>query len=92
MAPDQIKKIIEAALMAVDKPLTIAHLHALFANEEEPVDRSLVKDALAQLQGDYEDRGVSIVEVASGYRVQICLLYTSPSPRDQRGYRMPSSA
>ena len=24
--------------------------------------------------------------------VQICLLYTSPSPRDQRGSRMPSSA
>ena len=22
----------------------------------------------------------------------VCLLYTSPSPRDQRGYRMPSSA
>ena len=28
------------------------------------------------------------------YRVnkQLCLLYTSPSPRDQRGSRMPSSA
>ena len=25
-------------------------------------------------------------------RVQACLLYTSPSPRDQRGSRMPSSA
>ena len=25
-------------------------------------------------------------------RAQICLLYTSPSPRDQRGSRMPSSA
>ena len=25
-------------------------------------------------------------------RVQVCLLYTSPSPRDQRGSRMPSSA
>ena len=24
--------------------------------------------------------------------VYICLLYTSPSPRDQRGSRMPSSA
>ena len=24
--------------------------------------------------------------------VEICLLYTSPSPRDQRGSRMPSSA
>ena len=25
-------------------------------------------------------------------RSQVCLLYTSPSPRDQRGSRMPSSA
>ena len=25
-------------------------------------------------------------------RIWICLLYTSPSPRDQRGSRMPSSA
>ena len=25
-------------------------------------------------------------------RLWICLLYTSPSPRDQRGSRMPSSA
>ena len=25
-------------------------------------------------------------------RVSVCLLYTSPSPRDQRGSRMPSSA
>ena len=26
------------------------------------------------------------------YRAKFCLLYTSPSPRDQRGSRMPSSA
>ena len=26
------------------------------------------------------------------WRLWVCLLYTSPSPRDQRGYRMPSSA
>ena len=26
------------------------------------------------------------------YHVDVCLLYTSPSPRDQRGSRMPSSA
>ena len=29
---------------------------------------------------------------AVGGRIRICLLYTSPSPRDQRGSRMPSSA
>ena len=30
----------------------------------------------------------------NGFQVQsiACLLYTSPSPRDQRGSRMPSSA
>ena len=28
----------------------------------------------------------------SEYKISICLLYTSPSPRDQRGSRMPSSA
>ena len=31
------------------------------------------------------DLGATIVSV-------LCLLYTSPSPRDQRGSRMPSSA
>ena len=30
--------------------------------------------------------------IESGHEVLICLLYTSPSPRDQRGSRMPSSA
>ena len=26
------------------------------------------------------------------FNIDVCLLYTSPSPRDQRGSRMPSSA
>ena len=29
---------------------------------------------------------------AVGDFVEVCLLYTSPSPRDQRGSRMPSTA
>ena len=32
------------------------------------------------------------LEVAKEGIAKICLLYTSPSPRDQRGSRMPSSA
>ncbi len=71
MAPEQIKKIIEAALMAVDKPLALVHLHNLFGNEEEPVEREQVKEAVTTLMTEYEDRGVSVVEVASGYRIQI---------------------
>ena len=35
---------------------------------------------------------MNIQELATLNRYDICLLYTSPSPRDQRGSRMPSSA
>ena len=34
----------------------------------------------------------SEVAIFFNNEVQTCLLYTSPSPRDQRGSRMPSSA
>ena len=33
-----------------------------------------------------------IVTIESIINIDSCLLYTSPSPRDQRGSRMPSSA
>ena len=36
-----------------------------------------------------QDNALDIVQIDS---CRICLLYTSPSPRDQRGSRMPSSA
>ena len=39
------------------------------------------------------DYGYELDERAYGHaRTRDCLLYTSPSPRDQRGSRMPSSA
>ena len=36
-------------------------------------------------------RAIEVLDGGSGYD-PTCLLYTSPSPRDQRGSRMPSSA
>ena len=41
-------------------------------------------------QGFQEQAGST--NQAGAFRVSSCLLYTSPSPRDQRGARMPSSA
>ena len=37
-----------------------------------------------------KEKGLSPLEYMK--RIGACLLYTSPSPRDQRGSRMPSSA
>ena len=66
-------------------------------------DRRIVKfshigDKVLMIQPNYDYRAISnnpaeseSVEQAFAQSV-ICLLYTSPSPRDQRGSRMPSSA
>ena len=35
---------------------------------------------------------IALIKYVDGEQAYICLLYTSPSPRDQRGSRMPSSA
>ncbi len=57
--------------MAVDKPLSVAQLYKLFSKDEEGVERTDITRALVDLQEEYASRGVSIVEVASGFRVQI---------------------
>ena len=50
-----------------------------------------LKEVALQLPASAQD--IAQLEVGSiVYLSGICLLYTSPSPRDQRGSRMPSSA
>ena len=47
------------------------------------------------LGNELAQKGIKVVCLEAGPRLKlddICLLYTSPSPRDQRGSRMPSSA
>ena len=38
------------------------------------------------------DTPLLLTALPTPWRYKVCLLYTSPSPRDQRGSRMPSSA
>ena len=60
----------------------------------------LVKNSLLRVD-QLISEGVTLIEVKSGYGLDLetelkmlkaCLLYTSPSPRDMRRSRMPSSA
>ena len=50
------------------------------------------KSTVMHLAGGLYAPGSGKVRVAAMDPCAICLLYTSPSPRDQRGSRMPSSA
>ncbi len=67
---ENLKRIIEAALLASGNPLSPTQLLALFADEEQPSHDDVAR-ALACLQDDSADRGVELVEVASGFRYQV---------------------
>ena len=47
---------------------------------------------LQQIRGVKEAEEIALMQTACNITEKGCLLYTSPSPRDQRGSRMPSSA
>jgi segregation and condensation protein B len=70
MQPEQLKPIVEAALLASTQPMTIAQLKAIFGEEEE-IGTDELTQALAALGADCEGRGVELVEVASGWRYQV---------------------
>ena len=65
-----ITRIVEAALLAANQPLTLAQLHALFPLDE-PAPAGSVEKALEDLREQSAGRGVELVEVASGFRFQV---------------------
>lgn len=67
---DEIKYFVEAAMLAAGRPLSIDRLQELFDGRSAP-DKTEIRKAINALQDDYEDRGIVIAEVASGYRMQI---------------------
>jgi segregation and condensation protein B len=71
MSQDKTKNIIEAALMVSNQPLSVTKILSLFEAEHTmEVERDEIRAALEELQNDYEGRGIELVEVASGFRIQ----------------------
>ena len=73
---NELKNILEGALLAAGRPLSIEQLGALFENEHRPA-KSDIKQHIVSLQDDYQDRGIELAEVASGYRFQVREAYSS---------------
>jgi segregation and condensation protein B len=65
-----INRIVEAALLASSQPLSLAQLRELFP-DEQPAPNGAIEAALAHLREACADRGVELVEVASGFRYQV---------------------
>lgn len=74
MTPEKLKSIIEAALFASERPLTIDRILSLFHVDAMPTKQE-VKEAIATLQDECEDRGLELIQVSSGYRYQVRQTY-----------------
>lgn len=70
MDSEKLKTIVEAALLAAGRPLSLEQLQALFPDYERP-ERADLKAAIQELEGDYVGRGIRVLEVASGWRIQV---------------------
>ena len=65
--PTEAKRVIEAALLAAPEPLSIAELRKLFDQEIGP---DTVRRLLDELRGEWRERAVELVNLASGWRFQ----------------------
>ena len=70
MESQELKNIIEAALLASEGPLTVDQIRALFGERSAP-ERQEIRKVLTALQEDYEGRGIELKQVASGFRIQV---------------------
>lgn len=70
MDETEIRYFIEAALLAAGRPMTVDQLHALFDVGVAP-EKAEIRKAIDDLNVEFEPRGIAVIEVASGYRIQI---------------------
>ena len=67
---DSLKNIVEAAILAANKAISLDKLLGLFP-EKEVIDKNQIRKAIEQLMEDYQDRGIELIEVSSGFRFQV---------------------
>jgi segregation and condensation protein B len=77
MNTDEAKKVLETALLCAREPMTIHGMKKLFADVDGNgkqigvgVGADTIKILLEELRQDWQDRGIEIVSLASGWRFQ----------------------
>ena len=61
----KLRKILEAALLTAQEPLSLAELKKL---SDVPIETHFVEELLEQLAQEYQGRGVELNQVANGWR------------------------
>ncbi len=66
----KLQAIVEAALLAAGKPLSLDQLRELFPEDERPV-RKVMEHVMTLLENACTGRGFELRKVASGFRLQV---------------------
>jgi segregation and condensation protein B len=64
---EELKRILEAALLATDTPLSLREMKRMF---EQELSEDMLRRALDELKTNWEGRGTELVQVAEGWRFQ----------------------
>lgn len=67
---EHLEQVIEAVLLAAQKPMSVDQLFALFDEHEKP-SRHDIRTALLQLSARLDGSAQELVEVGSGWRLQV---------------------
>jgi segregation and condensation protein B len=67
LSPQDVKVVLEAALLASPEPLGIGELRKLF---DEDVGADTIRRLLDEIREAWKDRGVELVNLATGWRFQ----------------------
>jgi len=65
--PNEVKLVLEAALLAAQEPLPVSELRKMF---DEEIDADTIRRLLDELREAWKDRGVELAATASGWRFQ----------------------
>jgi segregation and condensation protein B len=65
--PDEVKMVLEAALLSAQQPLPVSELRKMF---DEDIGADTLRRVLDELKETWKDRGIELTVTASGWRFQ----------------------
>ncbi len=77
MESNKLKPIIEALLGSADRPLSVNQIYDLFNGDIDHPEKDEIRKSILDLTADYEDRGMEVKQVASGFRLQVKADYST---------------
>ncbi|MDB5992481.1 MAG: scpB [Herbaspirillum sp.] len=73
MNTTEAKRVLETALLCAHEPLSLNDIKKLYAahdGAESEVDADAIKLMLEELRGDWDDKGIEVVTLSTGWRFQ----------------------